>query len=284
MQAPLIIIGMHRSGTSMASKILSENGIFPGKDIDRHYESLFFRGLNQFCFRQAGAFWDAPENMLFTDDYFETQMSLFFKKQLIRFLKRKFGCSYTKTSNQEKRFMWKDPRSTFTEHIWRKIFPDAKIIHIYRHPVDVAVSLKNREENFRKQTIRRRRSGIKKHINEFFKSDKRIYSESVRALNTAASVELWELYVNRAFQIKENILHLSYEEVLLNPQNEFARIENFLGIKLNKSSSDTLNRGRAFAFCRNNEACKFFEQSPKTEMIKKLNYDKIVGTLKTEKT
>ena len=36
---------------------------------------------------------------------------------------------------------WKDPRNTFTLDLWLKLFPNAKIINIMRHPLDVSQSL-----------------------------------------------------------------------------------------------------------------------------------------------
>jgi hypothetical protein len=39
---------------------------------------------------------------------------------------------------------WKDPRSTFTLPLWLCLFPNAKIINIKRHGVDVAQSLRVR--------------------------------------------------------------------------------------------------------------------------------------------
>ena len=40
---------------------------------------------------------------------------------------------------------WKDPRNTFTEKIWREIFPELKTIHIIRHPIDISESLLSRQ-------------------------------------------------------------------------------------------------------------------------------------------
>ena len=40
---PIIIIGMHRSGTSMLSKILEYSDIFLGNNKDINNEALFFK-------------------------------------------------------------------------------------------------------------------------------------------------------------------------------------------------------------------------------------------------
>jgi len=39
---------------------------------------------------------------------------------------------------------WKNSRNTFTIDIWIKVFPNAKLIHMYRNLIDVAESLRKR--------------------------------------------------------------------------------------------------------------------------------------------
>ena len=68
MTAPVIIIGMHRSGTSMISDILQHLGVFMGADLEYHSESRFFSRLNGWMFYQAGATWDNPYNFKFITD------------------------------------------------------------------------------------------------------------------------------------------------------------------------------------------------------------------------
>lgn len=31
---------------------------------------------------------------------------------------------------------WKDPKNSFTIDLWKEIFPNAKVLHIYRNPID----------------------------------------------------------------------------------------------------------------------------------------------------
>ena len=58
---------------------------------------------------------------------------------------QKFLRSY-KLSDIDTRWGWKT-LEILTLPIWKSIFPDSKIIHIYRNPVDVANSLKYRIDN-----------------------------------------------------------------------------------------------------------------------------------------
>ncbi|MEZ5023867.1 MAG: sulfotransferase [Chitinophagales bacterium] len=40
---------------------------------------------------------------------------------------------------------WKEPRNSFTLEFYKELFPDAKIIHIYRNPIDSANSYLKRD-------------------------------------------------------------------------------------------------------------------------------------------
>ena len=49
---------MHRSGTSLVSRILDQSGVMMGKDLQEDHESLFFIGLNEWIYENAGASWE----------------------------------------------------------------------------------------------------------------------------------------------------------------------------------------------------------------------------------
>src|SRR5262249_37801388 len=58
--SPVIIVGMHRSGTSMITGILQDLGLFVGYNLDENNEPLFFANLNNWLLRQCAAEWDFP--------------------------------------------------------------------------------------------------------------------------------------------------------------------------------------------------------------------------------
>ena len=55
MANPVVVVGMHRSGTSLVSRILDDCGVMMGKDLQEDHESLFFIGLNEWIYDNAGA-------------------------------------------------------------------------------------------------------------------------------------------------------------------------------------------------------------------------------------
>ena len=58
---PIIVIGMHRSGTTLLTKLMEKGGVFWGRQKDEYNESIFFQDLNERLFSMANATWDHPE-------------------------------------------------------------------------------------------------------------------------------------------------------------------------------------------------------------------------------
>jgi LPS sulfotransferase NodH len=69
---PVIVIGMHRSGTTMLAKVLNKLGIFMGENIEHNSESIPFLKLNEQIFTKYKIKWsnviDAEGTI---DQYFE---------------------------------------------------------------------------------------------------------------------------------------------------------------------------------------------------------------------
>ncbi len=61
---PVIILGMHRSGTSMVSELLDQLGLFVGRELQDDHESTFFLDLNDQVMNRVSASWDFPKPVL----------------------------------------------------------------------------------------------------------------------------------------------------------------------------------------------------------------------------
>src|SRR5210317_1759941 len=59
-QKPVVVIGMHRSGTSLLARILDECGLFMGADVQGNHESLLFMQTNDRLYRQCFSTWSHP--------------------------------------------------------------------------------------------------------------------------------------------------------------------------------------------------------------------------------
>src|SRR5699024_9525406 len=58
--SPIIIIGMHRSGTSLLSRIFEHFQIYMGRKKDFHNESQYFQQINKWIIKNLDASWDKP--------------------------------------------------------------------------------------------------------------------------------------------------------------------------------------------------------------------------------
>lgn len=146
--APYIIIGMHRSGTSLLAKVLENSGIFMGVVKDHNYEAMHFLSLNQQTLWAAGADWDKP--VVPDELYWKTipAQELFYEHFKVNGKWARFMLKL-----RSPRWGWKEPRNTFTLPMWLHMFPQAKVLHIVRQPEAVVRSLQ--ERNHRKGEIYR---------------------------------------------------------------------------------------------------------------------------------
>ena len=152
-QSPIVITGMHRSGTSLLSKIFLLNNVQLGSKLDVNYESIYFQRINKWILSCNGSSWDNPGSLNDIDDYDKIILT----KKLINVINNRFNNSLyfglknmvlnNSFFNQSTRWGWKDPVNTFSLYIWKEIFPDIKIINIVRDPLDVCASLLIRQKN-----------------------------------------------------------------------------------------------------------------------------------------
>jgi hypothetical protein len=152
---PIVVLGMHRSGTSILTRMLQVCGVHIGPRLDRNFESLFLRGLNVRLLRQAGAEWYAPEpyRRQRADPAFHAECVRTLDEALrARFAPRFLGWTRrVRLPGAAFPWGWKDPRTCLTMDAWLEVFPEARVVHVIRHPLDVALSLQRREEQRRAQ-------------------------------------------------------------------------------------------------------------------------------------
>ncbi|MBU3820656.1 sulfotransferase [Flavobacteriaceae bacterium XHP0103] len=281
---PIIIIGMHRSGTSMLTSFIEEKGVFIGKKKAKvNKEAFFFQKINNWILYQLGSTWDSPEAVKYLDDSSLSIITPHVKMLLqsfwsINFLGLFKFLKYRGVININEVWGWKDPRTTLTLKVWKHIFPNAKIIHIYRNPIDVAQSLKVREEKYR----------IKKKLSFFEK--KRIYImnfhrilfTSSKAINLEEGYNLWKFYVEEAFKADElfsNTIHIKYEDFLISPEIVLKNLSHFLEIKTDQhlisQIASKVDPNRGYAFKENISLMKFYNQIKDDELVKELGYNNL---------
>ena len=135
-ESPIIVAGMHRSGTSLLSKILTDMGVYMGSYQDVNNESIFFQRLNRWIMSCIGSSWDCPKTLRNSnkDDLkiIEYKLKKSLKSKSTNFIyfglkKTLMNHSFTNIKHQ---WGWKDPSNTFTLPIWLNIFNNAKVIDL----------------------------------------------------------------------------------------------------------------------------------------------------------
>lgn len=258
---PVIIIGMHRSGTSLLSRLLEECGIFQGCSKDRYNESLFFQTINESLFRQNKLNWDQPDELgKMLDDNDMLSLSVEYCHHLVN---EEFGeyfwgndpyQSYFGKSKEELFWGWKDPRNTATLPVWLQLFPQSRVIHIVRHGIDVAVSLRRREIN---------RSRVDPH-----------YSNRCQSLQ--GCFDLWKSYVSIGSEHCRHhspSLEIYYEDLLSKPGEVMDMLSHFLEIEQPFHPEETLssiNSDRRFACLQDNSLEKFYREVKNDNLLQKM--------------
>ena len=280
---PVVIVGMHRSGTTILSKYLDEVGIFMGrfKDRDENNESRFFIKINNWILRQFHSEWDNVDRYIEKNENWmiNTQIEEDMKHYLNSWQLLKFTGKHRVDFNNPKVFWgWKDPRTSVTLDIWLKIFPNMKIIFTLRNPIDIAASLKKREEK-----VLGKNKGVKNKIKRRLLRGNNLYQKSPSVLNIDYGVNLWNKY-NQAFlqNVKEvdsdRIFYFTYEDFLLNPTEELEKLNSFLGVKdeINTSYLSSLDATRRFAFLKKPELVELYNRVKDEEFIKYWGYSNIM--------
>lgn len=142
---PFAVIGMHRSGTSMVSRLANLAGLFIGDEEDLlpatehneagHWEPGWVCDLNDEALAECGGTWHAPPLNMRCDPLQPEWAEMIERAQ--GFMRGYFGgrCAWG----------WKDPRTTLLVPFWRSVVPDLKFIICVRNPLDVAGSLARRD-------------------------------------------------------------------------------------------------------------------------------------------
>jgi hypothetical protein len=142
---PVAITGMHRTGTSMIAKALRLAGLYLGEDSDLvepapdnpegFFEHAAFVRLDDDLLEATGGAWDQPPacGPLAFDDPRVVQLTPI-AHQLVAAME------------DEGPWGWKDPRTCLTARFWLDLLPDLRFVVCIRHPLEVALSLKRRNQ------------------------------------------------------------------------------------------------------------------------------------------
>lgn len=133
--SPVLIVGMHNSGTSILAEIIHESGVFLGNNME-HYEShLFSIYINDLLIMKGEKNWSKLP-ILSIDEVMS------YRDTIGSFVKKHWMADYIQWGYDGiSKWGIKDPRLCVLLPLYLEIFPKAKVIHIRRNPDDVAASL-----------------------------------------------------------------------------------------------------------------------------------------------
>jgi hypothetical protein len=131
--AAVIVLGMHRSGTSATSRVLNRMGSWLGSDasVTRRFEHATVQDTNELILRALGGRWHTPPDL--TEGWTEDP-ALRAHDAAARDALADLGGHAV--------FSWKDPRTCFTLPWWeRHLGAPPVVVYVHRHPTEVAASL-----------------------------------------------------------------------------------------------------------------------------------------------
>ena len=275
---PIIIIGMHRSGTTLVAEILRKFGVFMGKRLDINIESTYFQKINKWLLSIAGASWDNPDSFDFVmnneallEDVLERldqNLSGVFAAEYLgnipAILGNGFGSLHTPWG-------WKDPRNTFTLPLYLKKFPEARVIHVYRHGVDVAQSLKVREDRILNTNKNRSILKWKQMLAISIPVIRGGILSSVICQDRQRAFDLWVKYMDKSLGYAGiypgQMISIRYEDLLENPGEILGSIGDHIQMTMQKAKvrdiETSIRKSRAYAFKKDPSLVEFANRNSK---------------------
>lgn len=233
--SPIILIGMHRSGTSLTTRLLRQAGGYFGHCLDHNSEAFAYIRINDLLLKHFDAQWFVIPDTLDPKKLDQTKKPQTIIGQNLKLLNDEFfskfgspGTEHKGTAGkpaatkpslksiltgtikinrlQPKPWGWKDPRNTITLGVWLSLFPNAKVIHVIRNGVDVAFSLWRRAHKYGDGTP--------------------------ECLDLMYCFHLWEKYTDAGLSWKhflgEQYFEFKYEDLLTTPEDTLLKMEQFL--------------------------------------------------------
>lgn len=225
--SPIIITGMHRSGTGLLARVLEVSGVFIGADRDPvNDESWSFVETNLALLGSHGFSWSDPGVPVRWDT------ADGWRRRFVRgYLGLRRGRCRKPRWRGQGTWAWKDPRNTFTLVFWLQQFPQARVLHIRRNGLDVALSLQKRNLQNRGMSSAS-------------------YAEAME--DPCACFDLWETYCRQAQELQRalgaRMLSVQFEAVIAADASEIDRLGTFLGRDVGPAVAKLADSGRTGRF------------------------------------
>jgi|SRR5579863_6932872 len=199
----ICVIGMHRSGTSLTTRVLNLCGLDLGpsdqlmgpheSNPEGHWENLAFFSINESLLSRFGGSWDNPPLL---KKGWEADPDL---KSIVQDAKR-----HVNGFSARAPWGWKDPRSTILLPFWRSLIPNLRFVICVRNPLEVARSLARRDQ-----------------------------------MPIQKGLHLWNHYMHAAIRETEDAprTFVFFEDFFKDPFSEIGHLAGFCGLKMPENSA-----------------------------------------------
>jgi hypothetical protein len=262
---PVLVLGMHRSGTALVARILERLGVFMGAELDPNHEAIVFLELNRFALEQCGARWDRPDGARDLLDHPELRRVIrgHFEHMVHSPLMRRYTGSRFRGGAASLAALgpwgWKDPRTVLLLPLWLDVFPGARLVHVRRHGVDVAASLRARHREVLGHIV-----ALLEEDNLYdWKEPYRPLVDTVRAGTLEGGFGLWEHYLDAADEhlTGTDALELRYEALVADPVEGGRLLARHLDLATSDEDlaavAGMADPGRSFAYRSDPELAAF---------------------------
>jgi predicted O-methyltransferase YrrM len=141
--SPLIITGMHRSGTSLTASFLQTLGVNVGDRLyaaDRANQKGYFEDVDFLEFQRQVLQASCNPNEPGWPDWGWTESEQLHKHNFANYIQPAQALIATR-ANSQTLWGWKDPRTSLMLDFWHDLLPQARYLLVYRFPWDVADSI-----------------------------------------------------------------------------------------------------------------------------------------------
>jgi len=132
---PIIIAGMHRSGTSLTASILQQVGVFIGENL------LPANAGNPQGYFEDAAFYRLHKSILAAHELDTDGWTTVGQLEVPEQFHEQAKMLSDRRSQTHPLWGWKEPRTTLFLNFWKQLLPQAKFVFPYRSPWEVIDSL-----------------------------------------------------------------------------------------------------------------------------------------------
>jgi len=237
---PIVVCGMHRSGTSVLSQLLDLSGIEMGHFRDANHESYLYLFTNRILLQKLGVRWDTIKGLpeTYSADHINRLTRLAGRLTSGWVARQLFNGWGADVRLSKQPWGWKDPRNCVLLPVWLQLFPNLKVIYLERDGLDVALSLQTRAQKTEQAIADQYDDGRLISLVRILFTN-RCGQYSVEDLDDG--IALWAEYIERFETAVRNtdvpVFRLSYEELTADPVGKMGEIHRFAGLQSPMSES-----------------------------------------------